>query len=738
MKIGKKEIKDKLNIFLIRHSSFFDENYYRHNTGIPDSVDAARHYYEGGWRNSDPSLSFRQKKYLDANRDVNEADQCPLSHYLVYGKRDGRLLSRDQAGTDVRYQARSFRRRIKRSIFEVLHHQIIQNNKQARILVIAHIYYEDAAAEMMEYIRNRRPYHADVVVTTTADRDVEQIRSRVSAYCENAEIRIFENIGYDIYPFISVLRETDLSQYDVIIKIHSKRLFPSDGIYTENCEFHRGRDWFTYLMESTLGAGRVHQNINQLMKRDGYWLTAAQQLLRHDLPGCEGLTRFRLKQAGLELRKGYRYAAGAGFCMKADKMASILSVEADQELFREPIRGSYGLTQAMERYITGIVPEDKQYAVPVCKRRWRKSNQLRTAQEEKRRKQIKDRADELAQEEAELQKEKLTVAFAVTEAGNDAVAGDYFTALELAEALQKRGCRVKFLSRKDPSRPWEYAGRDTDVLISMLQDYPTEEICGAREDLIKIGWARNWFDKWMIYPGTLKYDILLASSETSRREMEQVLEREVILFPIATNPNRFAGMSQNTACTEEERERFTCDYCFTGNRFNVEREIEKELDPGSVPFRFKIFGQGWEESKELGAYSNGHVQYEDIPKVYSCTKIVLDDATPSTKITGAMNSRVYDALMAGCLVLTNNERGSRETFEGKLPAFHDAESLREELLRYLQDEELRQRKVRELQDFVANNHTYEIRAERLLQIIQEKKAAQQKYLQKAERMCAGK
>ena len=103
-----------------------------------------------------------------------------------------------------------------------------------------------------------------------------------------------------------------------------------------------------------------------------------------------------------------------------------------------------------------------------------------------------------------------------------------------------------------------------------------------------------------------------------------------------------------------------------------------------------------------------------------------------------MNSRVYDALMAGCLVLTNNERGSRETFEGKLPAFHDAESLREELLRYLQDEELRQRKVRELQDFVANNHTYEIRAERLLQIIQEKKAAQQKYLQKAERMCAGK
>ena len=82
-----------------------------------------------------------------------------------------------------------------------------------------------------------------------------------------------------------------------------------------------------------------------------------------------------------------------------------------------------------------------------------------------------------------------------------------------------------------------------------------------------------------------------------------------------------------------------------------------------------------------------------------------------------MNSRVFDALAAGCLVLTNNETGAKETFGGKLPVFRNREELEALLKQYLEDSNARLEKVKELQQFVLANHTYEMRAEELISLI---------------------
>ena len=103
--------------------------------------------------------------------------------------------------------------------------------------------------------------------------------------------------------------------------------------------------------------------------------------------------------------------------------------------------------------------------------------------------------------------------------------------------------------------------------------------------------------------------------------------------------------------------------------------------------------------------------------MYHGAKIALDDATASTKAAGSVNSRVFDALAAGCLVLTNNEAGARETFGGKLPVFRNREELEALLKRYLEDEAARQGKVEELKRFVLEHHTYEIRAGKLAGLI---------------------
>ena len=62
----KQRVKERLMLFQLRHSRFFDEKWYREQAGLPAGTDAAAHYYRGGWRAHDPSPAFRQEAYLEA------------------------------------------------------------------------------------------------------------------------------------------------------------------------------------------------------------------------------------------------------------------------------------------------------------------------------------------------------------------------------------------------------------------------------------------------------------------------------------------------------------------------------------------------------------------------------------------------------------------------------------------------------------------------------------------------
>ena len=62
----------------------------------------------------------------------------------------------------------------------------------------------------------------------------------------------------------------------------------------------------------------------------------------------------------------------------------------------------------------------------------------------------------------------LNIAFAVTEFGETASAGDYFTALELGEGLKKLGWQISFLS-KNGAKYWYKVDDDVDVIISLIR-----------------------------------------------------------------------------------------------------------------------------------------------------------------------------------------------------------------------------------------------------------------------------
>lgn len=305
----------------------------------------------------------------------------------------------------------------------------------------------------------------------------------------------------------------------------------------------------------------------------------------------------------------------------------------------------------------------------------------------------------------------LKVAFAVTECGENASAGDYFTAVELGEGLKKLGWEIIFLSRKGPEN-WYDIGEDVDVLISMLDVYNPQKIKSSSKSLIKVAWLRNWFNRWISSPGFADYDIIFASSKTACNHIKDKSGREALLLPIATNSTRFNdNISQN--------EEYLSDYCFTGSYWNDHREIIEMLDPESMPYEFKLYGKNWDKIDKFKNYNQGFINYSNLPEVYASTKIVIDDANRVTKKYGAVNSRVYDALASGALILTNGEIGAERTFRGKLPVFKCKGELNALLKYYLVNHNARTAKVKELQEFVLKNHTYENRANTLKEVLEQ-------------------
>ncbi|MEG5159452.1 tetratricopeptide repeat protein [Microcoleus sp. AT3-A2] len=303
----------------------------------------------------------------------------------------------------------------------------------------------------------------------------------------------------------------------------------------------------------------------------------------------------------------------------------------------------------------------------------------------------------------------MRIGFAVTEADMAASAGDYFTAFELGEQLVREfGWEVFYLSEG----PDWYDMTMLDVLVVMRHNYDLRLLHNTKPTLVKVAWARNWFKGWDSQKWSGDYDCFWCSSVRGTEYIKSKLSKQVNLLRIASNPERFSSGRFDP--------KFKSDYCFTGSYWQAEREIIKFLDPDALPFNFALYGHNWENVIKFKNYYRGPVPYTDLPKVYASTKIVIDDANSVTKEWGSVNSRVFDALMAGTLVITNGKLGNEEAFNGLLPTYDSQESLEKLLSEFLTDENKRLERVAKLQKIALEQHTYNNRAHTVFALLRDK------------------
>ncbi|MGB3509520.1 MAG: tetratricopeptide repeat protein, partial [Microcoleaceae cyanobacterium] len=186
------------------------------------------------------------------------------------------------------------------------------------------------------------------------------------------------------------------------------------------------------------------------------------------------------------------------------------------------------------------------------------------------------------------------------------------------------------------------------------------------------------------------------------------------------NYSQVENLQQTEKINSQPENKYQSDYCFTGSFWKYPRDIMSFLEPDNLPFNFALYGYNWEKFDKFKKYNRGPLPYTDMPKVYASTKIVIDDANSVTKQWGSTNSRVFDAIMAGALVVSNGELGNQEALDGLLPTYNCRESLENLLREYLTNEKLRLAKVAELQKIVKEKHTYKHRANTVFTALREK------------------
>lgn len=294
-----------------------------------------------------------------------------------------------------------------------------------------------------------------------------------------------------------------------------------------------------------------------------------------------------------------------------------------------------------------------------------------------------------------------TLRYGLTVTQDDPAAGfgDLFTARELGAALEATGQEVAYLDLS--SRAWRRRARSVDVIVALVDRFPLYEV---PDRAVTVAWVRNWCERWLSRDWFGDYDHVFASSAAACDRIRQRSPIQPELLPLATNPQRFRPVEPDSE--------LQADVVFVGSYWGVERDVASALPPlAAAGLTVKVFGHGWDVVPGMRELSQGPIRYEDLARVYSSAKLVVDDSAPHTRQYGSVNARVFDALACGTLVATNDPAGAAALFGQDLPSWRDPDDLAAHADLAARQPDRAEALARPLRQLVLAEHTYQRRAE---------------------------
>ena len=296
------------------------------------------------------------------------------------------------------------------------------------------------------------------------------------------------------------------------------------------------------------------------------------------------------------------------------------------------------------------------------------------------------------------------LAFCVSSCDPGSGRGDLYVAAGLARALRRLGWRT---SMYGPSS-WDLIPDGIDVVVAMV---PAVDPQGLPPAALRVAWSRSFLDQWLAPDHAADWDLWLAVSDVMSAQLRQRVSVPVNVLPIGVDEELFV---------EPERTARRSRVVSTTNDFGGGRQLLQFLAQLSPPKSLVLYGNRSRRSRRSRALRRceaGPIDYFAIPSVYGSAAVVLDDQLPGARAVGSLNSRIYEALAAGALPITNSQLALDGVGLTEVPVYRDSTSLRAQIDAHSVFGPDTESLVRKLQAVVLDQHTYRIRATKFTEII---------------------
>ncbi len=228
--------------------------------------------------------------------------------------------------------------------------------KYGNIAAIIHVFYEDLIEEIANKTRNL-PSDTDYYITVPENQP--ELLQAIEKHFPKAHIFPVENRGRDILPFIDILKRILPLNYDLLIKIHSKKTL------------HRadGTSWRQDVYEKLLGTPELVSNIIDKFRKDSKLgiLGPKDHVLdsRFYMGGNKAINRELIKRVGLpeETSLEFPFVASTMFWARPDIFKPLIQADFHADEFpAEPLPADSTLAHALERFF-GLLTVQQGYRI---------------------------------------------------------------------------------------------------------------------------------------------------------------------------------------------------------------------------------------------------------------------------------------------------------------------------------------------------------------------------------------
>ena len=153
---------------------------------------------------------------------------------------------------------------------------------------------------------------------------------------------------------------------------------------------------------------------------------------------------------------------------------------------------------------------------------------------------------------------------------------------------------------------------------------------------------------------------------------------------------------------------------FIGNSRGVFREsVKYAVD---TDYDFAVYGNQWEGFESVENYvKDSYLANEEVGQAYHDACILLNDHWDDMREEGIVSNRVFDALAAETLILSDYMPEIDEIFQGCVPTYKNEEEFRKKVQYYMEHEEERKRMAKKGRNLVLEKHTFKDRVQVMIE-----------------------